>query len=44
MVFHMPPALRAFQRLCVGMSETVLVSESGCEVLTLHPRELYIVR
>jgi len=44
MVFHMPPALRAFQRLCVGMSETVLVSESGCEVLTDRPRQLHVVR
>jgi len=43
MVFHMPPALRAFQRLCVGMSETVLVTEAGCEVLTQHPRELRVV-
>ena len=44
MVFHMPPALRALQRLCVGMSETVLVVDSGCELLTHHPRELHIVR
>lgn len=44
MVFHMPPALRAFQRLCVGMSETVLVTESGCEVLTNHPRDLFVAR
>lgn len=43
MVFHMPPALRAFQRLCVGMSETVLVTERGCEVLTDRPRELHVV-
>ena len=43
MVFHMPPALRAFQRLCVGMSETVLVTESGCEVLTNSPRRLVVV-
>jgi Xaa-Pro dipeptidase len=43
MVFHMPPALRAFQRLCVGMSETVLVTESGCDVLTSHPRRLHVV-
>jgi Xaa-Pro aminopeptidase len=42
MVFHIPPALRAFQRLCVGMSETVLVTDSGCEVLTHHPRSLHI--
>jgi Xaa-Pro aminopeptidase len=44
MVFHMPPALRAFQRLCVGMSETVLVSESGCDVLTDRPRRLHVVQ
>jgi Xaa-Pro dipeptidase len=44
MVFHMPPALRAFQRLCVGMSETVLVTDSGCEVLTHHPRSLHVAK
>jgi Xaa-Pro dipeptidase len=42
MVFHIPPALRSFQRLCVGFSETVLVSETGCEVLTDHPRKLHV--
>jgi len=44
MVFHMPPALRAFQRQCVGMSETVLVTDNGCEVLTKHPRSLHVVK
>lgn len=44
MVFHMPPALRAFQRMCVGASETVVVTDAGCEVLTHHPRELHVVR
>ncbi len=43
MVFHIPPALRIFQRMCVGLSETVLVTEDGCEVLTSFPRELTIV-
>lgn len=43
MVFHIPPALRIFQRMCVGMSETVLVTEKGCEVLTGLPKELTIV-
>jgi Xaa-Pro dipeptidase len=43
MVFHMPPALRVFQRCCVGMSETVLVTEHGCEVLTHYPRELLVI-
>ena len=44
MVFHMPPALRAFQRLCVGLSESVLVTEAGCEVLTQLPRELHVTK
>ena len=42
MVFHMPPALRRYARWGVGMSETVLVTESGCEVLTSFPRELLV--
>ncbi len=44
MVFHIPPALRAFQRLCVGLSESVLVTEAGCEVLTQLPRELHVTK
>lgn len=44
MVFHIPPALRSFQRLCVGFSESVLVSETGCEVLTEHLRQLHVVK
>jgi Xaa-Pro dipeptidase len=43
MVFHIPPALRVFQRMCVGMSETVLVTSNGCEVLTSFPRELTFI-
>lgn len=39
MVFHMPPALRRYAQWGVGMSETVLVTETGCEVLTNFPRE-----
>ena len=42
MVFHMPPALRRYARWGVGMSETVLVTESGCEVLTGFPREILV--
>lgn len=44
MVFHMPPALRVFQQYCVGMSETVLVTATGCEVLTNFPRELAVIQ
>jgi len=44
MVFHMPPALRKYNKFGVGISETVLVTETGCEVLTNFPRELYIAK
>lgn len=40
MVFHLPVALRDYGVSCVGLSETVLVTESGCEVLTRSPRRL----
>ena len=43
MVFHLPPAIRLPER-CVGMSETVLVTETGHEVLTSFPRELLVAR
>jgi Xaa-Pro dipeptidase len=39
MVFHVVPAVRLPER-CVGMSETVLVTETGHEVLTSFPRQL----
>jgi len=43
MVFHMPPALRILGRWGVGTSETVMVSETGCEVLTQGvPRDLFV--
>ncbi|HLJ21375.1 MAG TPA: Xaa-Pro peptidase family protein [Stellaceae bacterium] len=44
MVFHMPPALRMPHQYCVGFSETVAVTETGCEVLTRYPRELRVVQ
>ncbi len=40
MVFHIPPALRIPGRVGVGFSETVLVTDSGREVITRFPREL----
>jgi Xaa-Pro dipeptidase len=43
MVFHIPPALRDYGVSCVGFSETVVVTETGCEVLTNFPRELVVV-
>ena len=38
----MPPALRRFKKYGIGISETVLVTENGCEVITNFPRDLYI--
>jgi Xaa-Pro dipeptidase len=43
MVFHMPPALRIPRQYGLGFSETVLVTETGCEVLTNFPRRLHVV-
>jgi len=43
MVFHVPPALREYGKCCVGMSETILITASGCESLTAFPRELFVV-
>ena len=42
MVFHMPPALRIPRQYGLGFSETVLVTETGCEVLTKFPRRLHV--
>jgi Xaa-Pro dipeptidase len=43
MVFHIPPALRVYGKFTVGVSETALVTEKGCEQLGTFPRELAIV-
>jgi Xaa-Pro dipeptidase len=40
MVFHVPVALREYGVSTVGLSETVLVTDTGREVLTRFPREL----
>jgi Xaa-Pro dipeptidase len=42
MVFHIVPALRQHREYGVGLSETVTVTESGVEVITNFPRELFI--
>jgi Xaa-Pro dipeptidase len=41
MVFHIPPALRKFGLYGVGVSETVLVTDDGCEILTCFGEELF---
>jgi Xaa-Pro dipeptidase len=40
MVFHIPPALRKYGEYGVGVSETVMVTEGGCEILTHLSQEL----
>ena len=42
MVFHIPPALRVYGKFTVGVSETALVTATGCEQLGTFPRQLAI--
>ncbi len=42
MVFHIPPALREHRQFCMGVSETVVVTEQGAETLTSFSRELFV--
>ena len=42
MVFHHPVALRRLGQYGVAFSETTVVTETGCEVLTDSPRELVV--
>ncbi len=42
MVFHHPIALRRMGRYGTAFSETTVVTEDGCEVLTSSPREIVI--
>lgn len=43
MTFHMPPSALMYGVGGIGFSETVLVTETGCEVITNFPRELTVV-
>lgn len=42
MVFHLPSTLRSYGAYTVGVSETVIVTESGIEVLSDLPRQMTI--
>lgn len=44
MAFHLPIGMRVPGRFGVSLSETVLVTQTGCEPLTSHPRRLQVVR
>jgi len=41
MVFHIPQPYRVPNEQTVSTSETVLVTETGCEVITQFPRQLF---
>ena len=40
MAFHLPPALRIYGRFTVGVSETIVVTETGYRALGSIDREL----
>jgi Xaa-Pro dipeptidase len=40
MAFHIPPALRIYGRFTVGVSETAVVTETGCRTLSRVARDL----
>lgn len=40
MTFHLPPALRIYGRFTVGVSETIVVTETGWRQLGTVPRAL----
>ena len=43
MAFHIPPALRDYGVFTVGVSETAVVTETGCRVLGTVPRDMVVV-
>ncbi|WP_141703064.1 M24 family metallopeptidase, partial [Cereibacter johrii] len=42
MVFHLPATLRSYGDYTVGASETVIVTETGIEVLSNLPRQMRV--
>jgi Xaa-Pro dipeptidase len=43
MAFHIPPALRDYGVFTVGVSETAVVTETGCRTLGSIPRDMIVV-
>ena len=43
MIFHILPAIFEYRKYGVGMSETVLITENGHEVLTNVERKLFVL-
>jgi Xaa-Pro dipeptidase len=44
MTFHMPPLCLKYREYGIGFSETILVTENGCERLSKLPRDLIVKR
>ena len=42
MTFHLVPVLLIQGLGAIGFSETVLVTDSGCELLSQFPRRLFV--
>ena len=42
MVFHLVPGIVEFGKWSIGITETVLITDGGCEVITNFPRDVYI--
>lgn len=43
MCFHVPTALREYGAFTVGLSESIVVTESGCRILGRLPRRIHVV-
>ncbi len=43
MVFHLVPGIIVPKRHLISVTDTVLVTETGCELITKFPRGLFTV-
>ena len=43
MTFHIPPALRIYGEFTVGVSETIVITDTGCRVLGSVERKLSVI-
>jgi Xaa-Pro dipeptidase len=43
MTFHMPPAVLGYKDMGIGFSETIRVTDSGCETITNFERRLKVI-
>jgi Xaa-Pro aminopeptidase len=43
MTFHLPIVFRVPRQFGIGLSETIVITEGGCEVLTEPERDIFVV-